>query len=87
MPVPGQLVNLREQRLRIDDHAVADDTGDAAVQNAGRDQAQHELHAVHVDGVAGVVSALVTADDGKMWREEIDDLAFAFVTPLSAEHN
>jgi hypothetical protein len=37
--------------------------------------------------VAGVVSALVTADDGKMWREEIDDLALAFVTPLSAEHN
>ena len=40
---PRQLVDLGEQRLRIDDHAVADDAGDAGVQDARRDQAQHEL--------------------------------------------
>jgi len=37
--------------------------------------------------VTGVVSALITADDGEMWCEEIDDLAFAFIAPLSTEHN
>ena len=29
MPSARQLVDLGEQRLRIDDHAVADDAGDA----------------------------------------------------------
>ncbi len=29
MPAAGQLVDLGEERLRIDDHAVADDAGDA----------------------------------------------------------
>ena len=38
-----ELVDLREQRLRIDDHAVADHAGDALVKDAGRQQAQDEL--------------------------------------------
>ena len=58
-----ELVDLGEQRLRIDDHAVADDAGDAVVQDAGRQQPQHELPSVGVDGVAGVVSALIARDD------------------------
>ena len=80
-----QLVHLGEQRLRIDDEAVADDARDARVQNAGRDQPQHEFRAVDVHGVAGVVSALIARDDRKLWREEIDDLPFAFVAPLRSE--
>ena len=84
--VPRQLVDLGEQRLRIDDDAVADDAGDAGMQDAGRNQAQHELRAVDVDGVAGVVSALIPRDDREMRRQQIDDLAFAFVAPLRAEH-
>ena len=82
--VPGQLVYLREQRLRVDDDAVTDDAGHARMQDPRGNQPQDELGPVHVDGVAGVVSALVAADDGKMWREEIDDLALAFVSPLRA---
>ena len=65
MPSRGQLVDLGEQRLRIDDDAVADDAGDAVVQDARRDQVQHELLAVDVDRVAGVVPALVAGDDEK----------------------
>ena len=42
--------------------------------------------AVDVDGMAGVVSALIPRDDREMRREQIDDLAFAFVAPLRAEH-
>ena len=42
---PRQLVDLLEQRLRIDDDAVADDAGDAGMQDAGRDQMQDELRA------------------------------------------
>ena len=39
----AELVDLLEQRLRIDDDAVADDAGDAGMQDAGRDQVQDEL--------------------------------------------
>ena len=84
--VPRQLVDLGEQRLRIDDDAVADDAGDAGMQDAGRNQAQDELRAVDVDRVAGVVSALIARDDRKVRRQQIDDLAFAFIAPLRAEH-
>ena len=47
-----ELVDLGEQRLRIDDDAVADDAGDAVVQDARRQQPQHELASVRVDRVA-----------------------------------
>ncbi len=86
MPSRRQLVELREQRVRIDDDAVADDADDAGVQDAGRNQVQDELPAAHVDRVAGVVSALIARDDGKARRQQIDDLAFAFIAPLGAEH-
>ena len=42
----AQLVDLREQRVRIDDDAVADDAGDTLVQDARRQQTQHELASV-----------------------------------------
>ncbi len=75
-----------KQRLRIDHHAVADDADDAGMQNAGRDQPEDELRPVDVDGVAGVVAALIPRDDVEARRQQIDDLAFAFVAPLRAEH-
>ena len=81
-----QLVDLLEQRLRIDDHAVADDAGHAGMQDAGRNQVQHELLAVHIHGVAGVVTALIARDRRKVRRQHVDDLAFAFVAPLRAEN-
>ena len=86
-PVPRQLVDLGEQRLRIDDDAVADDAGDAGVQDAGRNETQDELRAVHVDRVTGVVPSLIAADDREMRREEIDDLALALIAPLRAQHD
>ena len=40
----------------------------------------------HVDGVPGVVAALVAGDDREVRREQVDDLALALVAPLRAEH-
>ena len=37
------------------------------------------------DCVAGVVAALIAGDDVEMGREQIDDLALAFVSPLRAD--
>src|SRR5262249_45608706 len=85
--VVRQLVDFRKERLGIDHHAVADYARDAGMQDPRRYQPQHELRALHVDGVAGVVTALIAANDGKTWREEIDDLALAFVAPLGTQDN
>ena len=58
----AQLVDLGKQRLRVDDHAVADDAGDAGVENAGRNQVENELRALDENRVSRVVAALVTRD-------------------------
>ena len=85
-PVLGELVDLRKERLRVHDDAVADDARDPGVKNAGGNQAEDEFRAVHVDRVAGIVSALIPRDDVELRREQIDDFSFAFVAPLGAEH-
>ena len=85
--VPAELIDLGEERLRVHDDAVAYHARHALVQDAGRDQAQDELPAVHEDGMAGVVATLIPRHDVEMRGHEIDDLAFAFVAPLRAEHS
>ena len=44
-----------------------------------------ERHAVDDHGVAGVRPALVAADEVRVLREQVDDLALAFVAPLRAD--
>ena len=83
---PGQLVDLLEERLRIDHDAVADDAGDARMQNAGRDEMEDELGSLHQHRVAGVMPALVARDRRKVRRQHVDDLPFALVAPLRAQH-
>jgi hypothetical protein len=46
---------------------------------------QDELLAVDDDRVPCVMSASVPSHDGEIFGEDIDDLAFAFVTPLGAD--
>jgi hypothetical protein len=83
---PRKLVHLLEERLRIDDDTVADDAGDARMQNARRNQMQDELRPFHINGVSSVVPALVPRDSREMRRQHVDDLPLAFVAPLRAEH-
>ena len=84
--VARQLVDLHKQRLRIDDHAVADDARDAGMQDAGRNQVKDELLALHIHRVPGVVPTLVARNRREVRREHVDDLAFAFVAPLRPEN-
>src|SRR5262249_52513403 len=74
-------------RLRIDDDAVADDAGHAGMQDAGRDEMQDELLALHVDRVACVVSALISRHDGEARGQQVDNLPLAFVAPLGAQNH
>ena len=47
---------------------------------------QHELATAGKQRVARVVAALIAGHHGKMGRQQIDNLPFAFIAPLGAEH-
>ncbi len=78
-----QRVQLGEERLGIEHHAVADDA-DRALEDAGGDLVQHELACARVDGVAGVSAALVAHDEVGALGEHVDHFALTLVTPLGA---
>ena len=76
-----------EQRLRVDDDAVADHRQLAAAHHAGRQQRQLVDLAVDDQRVAGIVAALETHDDVGLLGQPVDDLALALVSPLGADHH
>ena len=69
----------------IEDYTVADYAAASGAQHATRDQLQDKLLAVDDDCVPGIVASRVARHNGKILRQDIDDLAFAFVTPLGAD--
>ena len=73
------------EHLRVDHDAVADRAQLARVQDPGRDQVELPVLAVAHDGVPGVVAALEVDHEIRLLREEVDDLALAFVAPLGVD--
>jgi hypothetical protein len=57
------------------------------MQNAAWDLVQHEVLLSHIDRVSRVRAALVPNDPGGALSEDIDELALAFVAPLSADND
>ena len=82
-----ELVHLLHQRLRRHHHAVADEAAHAFVEDSRGNQPQHGLLAVDDQRVAGVVAALEAHHALRAVGEPVDDLAFAFVAPLGADHD
>ena len=81
-----QLVDLLEQRLGIDHHAVAEHAAlAAAAQHARRNQVGDDLLPVDDQGVAGVGAAAVAHHHVGELGVEVDDFALAFVAPLGAD--
>ena len=76
---------------RINDHAVAHDADNVRTQDTGGQQIQHELAALVLDGVAGVVAALITCHDVVFLTDQIDHAALAFIAPVDtcdcSKHN
>jgi len=46
---------------------------------------EREVAVAELDGVAGVVAALVAGDEVERGGDEVDDLALALVSPLAAD--
>jgi len=43
---------------------------------------ENKLFCGNPDGMPGVVPPLITCDDGNIWRQQVNDLAFSLVPPL-----
>jgi hypothetical protein len=56
------------------------------VHDARGKQVKHERFIANLDGMSGVVAALVSHHDVKTLGEQVDDLAFAFIAPLGADY-
>src|SRR5918912_852894 len=79
-----EVVELLHEHLGIDDAAGADHAVLAA-EDPGRDVAHLVGLSVGDDRVPRVRPAVVAADEVGMLGEQVDDLALAFVSPLSAD--
>ncbi len=78
-------VDFLEQRGRREHDAIADVAGDLVAQDARRYEVEHRLAPADDQRVAGIVTALEANDTLRMIGQPVDDLAFAFVTPLGAD--
>src|SRR5688500_332797 len=85
MPLGLESVNLLDQNLRINHHAVADHAQLIWMQRPGRNEMQYGLFTVDHQGVAGIVAALETDDDIGVAGKKIDNFAFTFVAPLGSD--
>ncbi len=81
---PGEVVELGDQLLGVDDATGADDALLLGHDASGK-VAELEGLAVHLDRVPGVRSAVVAADDVRVLGEQVDDLALALVSPLGPD--
>src|SRR6266550_6284576 len=81
-----EAISLFKKCFRVNDHAVAEHARLALVHNTGRQQVKHERPLTDLHRMPGVVSTLITSDDLKSLGKEINDLPFAFITPLGSDH-
>ena len=83
----SQPIQLVVKHVKVDDHAVPDDGGGVAIENACGQQVHDELLATHHDGVAGVVATGVAHHQIDVLTQRVDRLALALVTPLGSQHD
>src|SRR5213078_2635666 len=80
-----QLGELAAEEAEIHDGARAEDAQRLRIEDAARHEMELEGALPVHDGMAGVVAALEPDDHVRLLREEVSDLAFALVAPLSTD--
>jgi hypothetical protein len=83
--VGNQLVDLGEERIRVEHYSIADRAAHAGMENSTRDLVEDERLVGDVYGMAGIRAALIPDNPVGALGENVDKLAFAFVTPLCAD--
>ena len=82
-----QVVNFLQHRFGADNRTVADVALDVRMHNTRGDQTKNRFLAVDHECVASIVAAVETDNALYAFGEPVNDLAFAFVAPLSADND
>ena len=82
-----QLGDFPLENDRVNDHAIAHHIFGSGAKYATRNGVKHVLFSIKNQGVAGIGPALKTRDDVIFRGEDIDNFAFAFVSPLQAQEH
>jgi hypothetical protein len=85
-PLGRQVIQLGDQRRRVDDHAVAEKVARGGVEDARRDEVELEVPVPVDDRVAGVVATAVADHEVGVGREVVDHAALALVSPLRPDN-
>ncbi len=85
-PLPGERLDLLQERRRMNHDAVADDAVDPRPKDAGRDERELVRHPVGDDRMPGVGPPLIAHDGVMPVAEPVDDLPLGLVAPLQAHH-
>ena len=82
-----QLGDFPLENDRVNDHAIAHNIFGSGAKYATRNGVKHVLFAVKNEGVPGIGASLKAGDDVIFRGEDIDNFAFAFVSPLQAQEH
>ena len=80
-----ELLELLAEEREVDDGPRTEHAERARIEDAARHEVELEGAVLVDDGVSGVVAALEPDDQVRLLRQEVRDLAFAFVAPLSPD--
>ena len=81
----GERLGLLAEKNGVEHHAAAYDVLLAALKNTRRNRAQDVFLTVEFQRMTGIGTALKTCHDLVGRGQHVDDLAFAFVSPLQSE--
>src|SRR5207247_2286545 len=80
-----ELLELLAEEREVDDGPRTEYAERVRIEDAARHEVELEGAVLVDDGVSGVVAALEPDDQVRLLRQEVRDLAFAFVAPLSPD--
>ena len=80
-------IELRDQRLQIDDRSAADEELHVRMHHARRNDSQCELPVADHDRMSGVIAAAEARDHVVAGGIQVDDASLSFVAPLQSEDN
>jgi len=82
-----QVIDLFDEDAGVDHHPVTDEAGFVGMKDPRGDEVKDMFLVIDHERVAGVVAALKTHHTVSLFREEIDHLALALISPLGTDNN
>ena len=82
----GQLVEFLKRLGGVEDNPSGNDASDSGGEHAAGKQRELVNFAPHDDGMSRVRAPLIANDNIVVACQQVDDLAFGFVTPLQSDN-